>query len=124
MAPTRRYPRAIGLSEMCWSAQVINNALLNQPFNHLKVEVWSSTIIENVLKELAQNNDEAGKKGEQRFKYIGALPRRQISPGGFSLRLHQRDAHPWPPLRPRRRCAPRHLVTARALSRPRARSVC
>ena len=47
-----------------------NNALLNQPFVHAKVPIWSSTIIENVLKELAVINDEAAKKNLQKFKYI------------------------------------------------------
>ena len=45
--------------------------LLNQPFVHVKVSQWTSTIIENVLKELAVNNSEAAKKGLQKFKYIG-----------------------------------------------------
>ena len=45
--------------------------LLNQPFVHAKVAQWTSTIIENVLKELAVNNGEAAKKGLQKFKYIG-----------------------------------------------------
>ena len=48
-----------------------NNLLLNQPFVHVKVSQWTSTIIENVLKELAVNNSEAAKKGLQKFKYIG-----------------------------------------------------
>ena len=47
------------------------NALSGQPFVHQKVPVWTSTIIENVLKELAVNNSEAAKKGLQKFKYIG-----------------------------------------------------
>ena len=48
-----------------------NNALLNQPFVHAKVSIWTATIIENVLKELAVNNGEAAKKGLQKFKYVG-----------------------------------------------------
>ena len=56
-------------------SQVCQNALLNQPFVHAKVPVWASTIIENVLKELAVANGDAAKKGMQKFKYVGeALP--------------------------------------------------
>ena len=51
-------------------AQVCNNCLLNQPFVHGKVPLWTTTIIENVLKELAVSNGEAAKKGLQKFKYV------------------------------------------------------
>ena len=44
---------------MCGGLQVCNNALLNQAFVHSKVQIWTSTIIENVLKELAVNNARA-----------------------------------------------------------------
>ena len=50
--------------------QVCNNALLNQAFVHGKVATWTSTIIENVLKELAVQNSEAAKNGTQKFKYV------------------------------------------------------
>jgi len=50
--------------------KVCNNALLNQPFVHGKVPAWTSTIIENVLKELAGDNGEAAKKGLTKFKYV------------------------------------------------------
>ena len=56
----------------CSLWQVCNTALLNQPFVHAKVSIWTSTIIENVLKELAVTNTEAAKKGTQKFKYVGA----------------------------------------------------
>ena len=56
------------------ATKMCNNILLNQPFVHAKVPIWSSTIIENVLKELAVINDEAAKKNLQKFKYIGEPP--------------------------------------------------
>ena len=57
--------------------QVCNNALLNQAFVHGKVATWTSTIIENVLKELAVANTEAAKKEAQKFKYVGARCRKR-----------------------------------------------
>ena len=50
--------------------QVCNNCLLNQPFAHQKVGQWVSTIVENVLKELAVANDDAAKNGHAKFKYV------------------------------------------------------
>lgn len=50
--------------------KVCNNALLNQPFSHLKVPQWVSTIIENILKELAVQNVDAAKNGHPKFKYV------------------------------------------------------
>ena len=39
---------------------------------HAKVATWTTTIIENVLKELAVKNDEAAKKGPdgQKYKFV------------------------------------------------------
>lgn len=50
--------------------QVCSNCLANQPFVHGKVPLWTTTIIENVLKELAVTNGDAAKKGLQKFKYV------------------------------------------------------
>jgi len=50
--------------------KVCNNCLKQQPFVHAKVPLWTTTIIENVLKELAVSNGEAAKKGLQKFKYV------------------------------------------------------
>ena len=51
-------------------AKVCNNCLANQAFAHAKVQTWVSTIVENVLKELAVANDEAAKSQGQKFKYV------------------------------------------------------
>ena len=53
-------------------AQVLNNCLASQPFSHLKVPQWVSTIVENCLKELAVMNDDTSKQTVVKFKYIGA----------------------------------------------------
>jgi len=50
--------------------KVCNNCLSGQTFVHGKVPLWTTTIIENVLKELAVANGEAAKNGKQKFKYI------------------------------------------------------
>ena len=47
---------------------------------HGKVPLWTTTIIENVLKELAVANGEAAKVGKQKFKYIGTWAARLSSP--------------------------------------------
>jgi hypothetical protein len=41
------------------------------PFQANKVGQWTSTLVENVLKELAEKNSEAAKNGQQKFKYVG-----------------------------------------------------
>ena len=51
--------------------KVCNNVLANQPFIHAKVTLWTTTIIENVLKEIAAANGEAAKTpGKTKFKYV------------------------------------------------------
>lgn len=70
--------------------QVLTNCLQNQPFLHARVPTWSSTIVENCLKELANTDktDSAGDKiGGNKFKYVGALQR---------PRLPAEDAFPQP----------------------------
>lgn len=52
--------------------QVCNNLLAGQAFQHAKVEQWSQLIVENVLKDVAANNDDAAKTVNGKFKYIGA----------------------------------------------------
>ena len=37
------------------------------PFQANKVGQWTSTLVENVLKELAEKNSEAAKNGQQKF---------------------------------------------------------
>ena len=54
------------------ASQICTNCLGGQTFVHGKVPLWTTTIIENVLKELAVANGEAAKNGKQKFKYIGA----------------------------------------------------
>ena len=76
----------------CMHPQVCANALSNQVFQHSKVQIWVSTIIENVLKELASENSEAAKKGVQKFKYVGAHRR-------LPLRLQLRRLLRVPPSR-------------------------
>ena len=46
--------------------------LAGQAFQHAKVEQWSQLIVENVLKDVAANNDDAAKTVNGKFKYIGA----------------------------------------------------
>ena len=41
------------------------------PFQHGKVHQWTSTLVENILKELAVANDAAAKNGQQKYKYVG-----------------------------------------------------
>ena len=69
-----------------------NNALLNQPFSHLKVPQWVSTIIENILKELAVQNVDAAKNGHPKFKYVGAPERAPVArqPHALCWRRHTR----------------------------------
>ena len=64
-------PRLLSFASGLFS-QVCTNALGNQPFVHAKVATWTTTIIENVLKELAVKNDEAAKKGPdgQKYKFV------------------------------------------------------
>lgn len=50
----------------------MNNCLASQPFSHLKVPQWVSTIVENCLKELAVMNDDTRGAQAAKFKYIGA----------------------------------------------------
>jgi len=40
------------------------------PFQHGKVQQWTSTLVENILKEMAVANGEAAKNGHQKFKYV------------------------------------------------------
>lgn len=53
--------------------QVLTNCLQNQPFLHAKVPIWTSTIVENCLKELAVANTDSQKPGAHKFKYVGEL---------------------------------------------------
>ena len=41
------------------------------PFQHAKVGQWTTTIVENTLKELAIANGDAAKNGQQKYKYVG-----------------------------------------------------
>lgn len=41
------------------------------PFQHVKVPQWTTTIVENTLKELAIANGDAAKNGQQKYKYVG-----------------------------------------------------
>uniref|UniRef100_A0A7S2IXU3 Dynein light chain n=1 Tax=Haptolina brevifila TaxID=156173 RepID=A0A7S2IXU3_9EUKA len=40
------------------------------PFQHAKVGQWTTTIVENTLKELAIANGDAAKNGQQKYKYV------------------------------------------------------
>ena len=50
--------------------KVCNTLLAGQAFQHAKVEQWSQLIVENVLKDVAANNDDAAKTVNGKFKYI------------------------------------------------------
>ena len=41
------------------------------PFQHAKVQQWTTTIVENTLKELAIANGDAAKNAQQKYKYVG-----------------------------------------------------
>ena len=57
--------------------QVLQNILGPTPFLQAKMGMWTTTIIENVLKELKEINDESAKAGQQDeemgqlWKFIG-----------------------------------------------------
>ena len=57
--------------------QVLQNILGPTPFLQAKMGMWTTTIIENVLKELKEINDESAKAGQQEeemgqlWKFIG-----------------------------------------------------
>jgi len=40
------------------------------PFQHGKVPQWTTTIVENTLKELAITNGDAAKNGQQKYKFV------------------------------------------------------
>ena len=59
----------------CSPSQVCKTLLIGPEdkhvaFQHAKVPQWTSTIVENVLKELAVDNSEAAKNGAQKFKFV------------------------------------------------------
>ena len=63
-------PVSFPLSLLPPCEQVINTELKDKVFQHGKVPMWTTTILENTLKELAQVNGEAAKKGGQKYKYV------------------------------------------------------
>ena len=61
--------------------QVLQNILGPTPFLQAKAGIWTTTIIENILKELKEINDESAKAGQhdeemgQLWKFVGeAMP--------------------------------------------------
>ena len=53
--------------------QVLQNILGPTPFLQAKMGMWTTTIIENVLKELKEINDESAKAGQQDDEEMGQL---------------------------------------------------
>jgi len=57
--------------------QVLQNILGPTPFLQAKAGIWTTTIIENILKELKEINDESAKAGQhaeetgQLWKFVG-----------------------------------------------------
>ena len=52
---------------------MINATLDSQSYQHAKLGLWTSNIVENCLKELSTMDHEPGKVPEHWFKYVGAL---------------------------------------------------
>uniref|UniRef100_A0A7S3BFB5 Dynein light chain n=1 Tax=Haptolina ericina TaxID=156174 RepID=A0A7S3BFB5_9EUKA len=65
--------------------KVCNNCLLNQAFSHVKVPVWVSTIVENILKELAVANVDAAKNGHAKFKYVVTVTLQQKTGAAMTM---------------------------------------
>ena len=61
---------ATGASQVC-NGVLIGPNQIPVPFQHAKVPQWTTTIVENVLKELAVTNSDAAKNQHQKFKYVG-----------------------------------------------------
>ena len=68
-------------------SQVMQNILGPTPFLQAKAGIWTTTIIENILKELKEINDESAKAGQhdeemgQLWKFVGeAAPHRSSRP--------------------------------------------
>jgi len=59
------------------TSQVMQNILGPTPFLQAKAGIWTTTIIENILKELKEINDESAKAGQhdeemgQLWKFVG-----------------------------------------------------
>ena len=56
--------------KVCNTLLMTNNGQ-SVAFQHAKVQSWTSTIVENILKELAVINQENAKNMQQKYKYIG-----------------------------------------------------
>ena len=71
------------------SPQVLQNILGPTPFLHAKAGLWTTTIIENILKELKEINDESANAGQQDeemgqlWKFVGD----SATPNGQQLRV-------------------------------------
>ena len=75
--------------------QVLQNILGPTPFLQAKMGMWTTTIIENVLKELKEINDESAKAGQQDeemgqlWKFIGeASMVYEVALGSHLARTH------------------------------------
>ena len=66
-------------------SQVMQNILGPTPFLQAKAGIWTTTIIENILKELKEINDESAKAGQhdeemgQLWKFVGEATRHHSS---------------------------------------------